>query len=335
MIDVRSPSEFTEDRIPGAINLPVLNDQERAKIGTIYHQVSPFAARKLGAAIVSQNISKHLVRHFASKDKGYSPLVYCWRGGQRSSSLAFVLSQIGWQVTLLEGGYKTYRAYVREQLEILSDIFTYKILCGLTGTGKTYILQRMKQRGAQVLDLEELANHRGSLLGQAWDTQPEKQPTQKYFESLLLQQLQQFDSSQPVWIESESNKIGQIHIPPRLWEKMKQSSCVEVQLPLASRINWLLQEYSHLVTNPELLKTKLKQLKSRYGRQKIEYWFSLIDRQCWQELIKDLLENHYDPAYQRSLHQFHYQRVEKQLIIQDLSASRVEALLDQLSCLSQ
>lgn len=188
IIDVRSPSEFTQDRIPTAINLPVLDDAERAEVGTIYKQ-SPFAARKKGAALVAKNISQHLVEYFASKDKDYRPLVYCWRGGQRSNSMASVLSQIGWQVTVIEGGYKTYRTYVREQLEKLPENFNYKLLCGLTGSGKTYILRQLKQRGAQVLDLEAIANHRGSLLGEEWTGKPASQPSQKYFESLLLHQL--------------------------------------------------------------------------------------------------------------------------------------------------
>ena len=329
IIDVRSENEFAEDHIPSALNLPVLNNEERAKIGTIYKQISPFEARKLGAAIISKNISLHLSHHFASKDKHYSPLVYCWRGGQRSHSLAIVLSQIGWRVTVLEGGYKTYRNCVREQLSNLPP-FTYKILCGLTGTGKTHILRRLAQRGVQVLDLEGLANHRGSLLGQEWQDSPEPQPSQKQFESLLLQQLQTFDPQKTVWIESESNKIGKVYLPPDLWEKMKQASCVEVQLPQQARVEFLMQEYPHLVENPDVLKQKLQRLKSRYGKQKIEEWYSLIEQEKWHKLVTDLLENHYDPAYRRSMSQT-FRQVEKKLQFSDLSHANVEAALDNLS----
>ena len=165
IIDVRSPAEFAEDAYPGAVNLPVLNDDERAKVGTIYKQISSFEARKLGASLISRNISHHLNQHFADKDKHYSPLIYCWRGGQRSHSLAIILAQIGWHTTILEGGYKVYRAYVRQRLATLPKQFRYIILCGLTGTGKTHILQKMAENNQQVLDLEALANHRGSLLG--------------------------------------------------------------------------------------------------------------------------------------------------------------------------
>jgi tRNA 2-selenouridine synthase len=329
IIDVRSEGEFAEDHLPSAINLPVLDNTERAKVGTIYKQVSPFEARKIGASLVSANISRHLQQHFHSKGKDYTPLVYCWRGGQRSNSMATVLSQVGWQVTLLEGGYKTYRTYVRDQLAQLPAQFNLIILQGLTGTAKTYLLHQLTQRGEQVLDLEALANHRGSLLGQEWQDQLEPQPSQKYFESLLLQHLQQFDPQQPVWVESESNKIGQVHLPTQLWSQMKQASCIEVQLPEAFRVQWLLQEYPHLVEHPDLLKGKLAHLKSRHGRQKIEEWNQWIDGQQWDILVADLLRSHYDPAYTRSMsHTFQDKTVV--VNIKDLSEGAVEIAMQEL-----
>jgi tRNA 2-selenouridine synthase len=323
IIDVRSENEFAEDRIPGAINLPVLNNEERAKVGTIYKQVSPFEARKIGAALVAKNISQHLIHHFADKDKNYSPLIYCWRGGQRSNSLAIVLTQIGWRVTVLEGGYKTYRAYIRQQLETLPLQFNYKILCGLTGTGKTHILHQLAQRGEQILDLEKIATHRGSLLGQEWQETPIPQPSQKHFESLLLKELQKLDINKTVWIESESNKIGEIYLPLTLWKKMKQASCIEIQLPLAARVEWLLQEYSNLASNLEFLKNKLLMLKNRFGREKIEQWHRLIDERKLKILVEDLLESHYDSAYRRSLERI-YQKIEKVISISDLSEQSIE-----------
>ncbi len=329
IIDVRSESEFAEDHIPGAINLPVLNDAERAEVGTIYKQVCPFTARKTGAALVAKNISQHLIKHFASKEKDYRPLVYCWRGGQRSHSMAIVLAQIGWRVTVIEGGYKTYRAYVRDQLQYSPERFTYQVLCGLTGSGKTQILRRLSQREVQFLDLEGLANHRGSLLGEEWEGKPSPQPAQKYFESLLLQQLQSFDSSQPVWVESESNKIGQVYLPQSLWQKMKQASCVEIQLPIAARIQFLLQEYPHLVTHKDVLKAKLELLKSRHGRQKLNQWYQMIDAGRWEAFVKDMLEYHYDPTYSQSMHR-DFARVERSLALPDLSDSNIETFLDSL-----
>ncbi len=329
IIDVRSPSEFAEDHIPGAINLPVLDDAERAEVGTIYKQVSPFTARKIGAALVTKNISLHLSQHFADKGKDYHPLIYCWRGGQRSGSMAWLLGQIGWRVTVVEGGYKTYRTYVRHSLEELPLNFTYQILRGKTGTGKTHILRQMGKLGAQFLDLENLANHRGSLLGEEWNHQPLPQPSQKYFESLLLQKLQSFNPEELVWVESESNKIGRVYLPKSLWEKMKHSQCVGIELPMASRVNFLLQEYPHLITNPDILKLKLERLKSLYGWEKIKTWYQLIDNQQWAYLFQGLLEYHYDPTYKYSM-QRDFPKLTKIISIPDLSENRIASLVESL-----
>lgn len=326
VIDVRSESEFREDHFPGAINLPVLNDSERVKVGTIYKQDSPFTARKIGAALVANNMSGYISNHFAHKEKDYHPLVYCWRGGQRSYSMAIILSQIGWRTTIIEGGYKTYRSYVREQLNQLPQKFTYKILCGLTGTGKTHILQGLANGGTQVLNLEAIANHRGSLLGQEWQEEPQGQPSQKRFESLLLEQLSQFNPQKLVWVESESNKIGKCYLPPALWEMMRQANCVEVQLPLETRIEYLLKTYPHLVTNPNFLKSKLKMLTYRYGKEKITQWYGLIDEGNWRDLVGDLLNHHYDPSYRRSLKKTYGHQIEKVLAISHLSDAIVETL---------
>ncbi|RMF24485.1 MAG: tRNA 2-selenouridine(34) synthase MnmH [Cyanobacteria bacterium J083] len=328
IIDVRSPTEYAEDHIPSAINLPVLDDLERAKVGTIYKQVSNFTARKVGAALIAKKVAYYLETHFADKDTQYTPLIYCWRGGQRSGSLAMLLQQIGWRVTVLVGGYKTYRRYVREQLEKLPGKFDYKILCGLTGTGKTAILRQLKEKNAQVLDLEAIANHRGSLLGQEWQLkQFTTQPSQKWFESLLLKQLQKFNPQQPVWVESESNKIGEVYLPSSLWQKFQKSTCLEIKLPLAARINWLLATYPHLAQQGELLKQKLSHLKARYGHKTLKRWYELIDNQQGYDFIQDILLNHYDPAYQKSL-QRTYQPVKKIIELANLSPESINQAVD-------
>ncbi|ACB50468.1 hypothetical protein cce_1118 [Crocosphaera subtropica ATCC 51142] len=301
IIDVRSENEFAEDHIPGAINLPVLHNEERKKIGTIYKEVSAFEAKKLGASLVFNNIADQIHQHFLAKDPCYSPLVYCWRGGQRSQSLAVILAQIGWRVTVLQGGYKTYRSYVCKQLGTLPLQYNYNIICGLTGTGKTYFLQGLQQRGYQVLDLEKVANHRGSLLGEQWERDLINQPSQKYFDSLLLQEFLKFDVNQPIWIESESYKIGNVYLPGSLWKKMKQSPCFEIQLPLEKRVDFLLKEYCYLTQNPDILKNKLQYLKAYYGWEKLSQWYHWIDKKQWKEVVQDLLIVHYDPAYRRSL----------------------------------
>jgi tRNA 2-selenouridine synthase len=329
IIDVRSPSEFAEDHIPSAINLPVLNDSQRAEVGTLYKQVDPFTARKVGAALVSQNIATHLNHHFANNNKNYQPLIYCWRGGQRSRSLATVLAEIGWQVTLISGGYKTYRAYVRQQLELLPAQFNYRILAGPTGSGKTHILQQLQQRGANILDLEALANHRGSVLGEEWDRVPRPQPSQKYFESLLLQALQSHQPGTCLWVESESNKIGNIYLPLSLWNQMKQSSGVAIEVPMRDRIQWLLREYSHLSQNPQMLKTKLQHMKSLYGKQTLQQWEQMIDAGDFRTLIAELLECHYDRTYRRSLNRC-YPHIQQTVTLPDLSDPSINSLLDSL-----
>ena len=318
IIDVRSENEFAEDHIPGAINLPVLHNEERKTVGTIYKQVSSFEAKKLGASLVFKNVSEQIYQYFINKDPYYSPLIYCWRGGQRSQSLAVILSQIGWRVKVIEGGYKTYRNYVCQQLHKLPLKFNYRVISGLTGTGKTSFLHFLKKEGYQVLDLEKIANHHGSLLGQKWENALQMQPSQKYFDSLLLQEFNKFDPNKPIWIESESYKIGNVYLPGSLWKKMKLSPYYELLLSLDKRVALLLNEYSHLTENPEILKDKLQYLKSRYGHEKMSQWSDWIDKKAWQKLVEDLLITHYDPAYRRSLKKMS-QNITKKIELFDLS----------------
>jgi len=298
IIDVRSPSEFIDDHIPGARNLYVLNDAERAQVGTIYKQESPFKAKKLGASLVSANIAHWTKEYFLDQDKDYRPLIYCWRGGQRSLSLATVLSRIGWETTLIEGGYRNYRAEVRNSLEICCPKLNLKIIAGLTGTAKTLILQKLAEKGEQVIDLEGLANHRGSLLGLLPGN---SQPSQKYFESLLARQIQGFSPKKTVWIESESNKIGKLHCPSPLWERMKLADAIEVEAPIDARVDYLLEQYHEFIEDPEELKRRLSLLTERHGKNTLNGWFELIEQNRWAAFVSRLLEEHYDPAYQRSI----------------------------------
>ena len=330
IIDVRSPGEFAEDHIPGALNFPVLDNEERAKVGTIYKQVSPFEARKIGAALVSRNIAHHLEQYFLDKPKTYHPLIYCWRGGQRSNSFAHILNQIGWKTTLIEGGYKTYRAHVRRSLEILPEKYNFRILCGYTGSAKTFLLQQMADTGLQVLDLEVIANHRGSLLGQVWKNKPTPQPSQKWFESQLFLALEKLDPAQSVWLESESNAIGKVHVPPVLWQEMRRSPCYEVELPTSERVQWLITEYPHLIENPEELKRLLKYLVPNHGKKKIDTWFELIDAEKWPEFVATILTEHYDPAYRRSLPS-HYSEPKAKIPLNNLQSDAVKDFICRLT----
>ena len=297
IIDVRSPSEFREDHIPNAINLPVLDDMQRESIGTIYNQSNPFEAKRVGAALVAQNISVYLQTELAEKDRNWRPLIYCWRGGHRSGAMAKIFSDIGWHTCVIEGGYKAYRKTVLDGLDQLPQQFQLILLSGATGTAKTHILRTAAKMGAQVLDLEKLANHRGSLLG----SEPGiSQPAQKLFESRLVACLSSFDSTRPVYIEAESNKIGQVHIPSALWASMRKALRVTITAPLAARVAFLQRDYRHIIENSDNLMKMLSGLRRRYSKKKFESWQADIKSHNWDGFVTAILKTHYDPAYARS-----------------------------------
>ncbi|MFO7543349.1 MAG: tRNA 2-selenouridine(34) synthase MnmH [Thiobacillus sp.] len=298
VIDVRSPGEFAEDHVPGALNLPVLTDPERARVGTMYKQVSSFEAKKIGAALVSGNIAQHLEHHFADKSKTYRPLVYCWRGGSRSGSMTHILQKIGFAAMQLDGGYKAYRRHVVAELAHLPQTFSYRVVCGTTGSGKSRLLQALEREGAQVLDLEALAAHRGSLLG-ALPDQP--QPPQKSFESAIWSALTRFDPARQVYVESESKKIGALRVPDTLITAMRASRCVRLVAPLAARVGLLIEDYAHFLHDPDIINDQLAHLVSLRGHETVSAWQALATQGTWDQLVAALLEQHYDPAYLRSL----------------------------------
>ena len=296
IIDCRSPSEYAEDHIPGALAAPVLDDAERARVGTLYKR-SPFEARKLGAALVARNIAAHLESKFFGKPKGWKPLVYCWRGGKRSGAMTHVLREVGWPAQALPGGYRAYRRWVLDELAALPEALELRVIHGATGSGKSRLLAALARAGAQVLDLEALAAHRGSVLG----TLPGRlQPTQKWFDSLLRGALAALDPAQPVFVEAESRKIGQLQLPEALILRMRAADCVLLEAPLEVRIALLLEEYQHLVQDRALLERQLDCLVALHGRSRIDEWKALAARGAWREFVGRLLLEHYDPAYRRS-----------------------------------
>lgn len=305
IIDVRSPAEFAEDHIPGALSFPVLDNEERARIGTMYKQASPFDAKKAGAALVSRNIARHLEQGLADRPKAWKPLVYCWRGGKRSGAMAHVLAQIGWHAGQLDGGYKAYRKKVLEDLALLPARFQWHVVCGTTGSGKSRLLQALQAAGAQVLDLEDLANHRGSLLGNIPNV---PQPSQKYFESLVWSKLHCFDPSRPVYAEAESKKIGNVRVPDSLIEAMWQGQCIRIEATIEQRVTLLKEEYGHFLTDPAALGHKLGFLTELHGKAHIGRWQDMANQGEWDTLVSELLVQHYDPAYTRSTlkHYPHY-----------------------------
>jgi tRNA 2-selenouridine synthase len=297
VIDVRSPSEFALDHVPDAVNCPVLDDAERASVGTLYKQSSPFDAKKVGAALVSKNIARHIEERFRDRGRDWRPLVYCWRGGKRSGAMAHVLREIGWPAATLDGGYRAYRREVVSQLEDLPGRFRFEVICGPTGSGKSRLLEALAAQGAQVLDLEGIARHRGSVLG---DLPGDPQPSQKMFDSLVWDRLRRFDASGTVFVEAESKKIGQLQVPGTLLERMRASACVRVEVPAAARVRFLIEEYRHFLEDAAGLKAKLLCLRPLYGHEVIDRWTERIDAAAWEDLVADLLERHYDPAYRRS-----------------------------------
>jgi len=297
IIDVRTPAEFAEDHLPGAINCPVLSDEERIVVGTLYKQESPFAARKVGAALVAKNIAHHLETVFHDHPKSWRPLIYCWRGGQRSGAMCIILAQVGWAAHKLEGGYKVYRREVLDQLETLPPQFTYRVICGPTGSGKTRLLAALAAQGKQVLDLEGLAQHRGSVLGRL---PQQAQPSQKCFDSQLLLALQALAPALPVYVEAESSKIGLVSLPPALFAAMHESECLLMETPLEVRVAGLLEDYRHYVENPQLFIEHLQPLLRFHGAKRLQQWTDSILSGDRASVVGELLTLHYDPSYQRA-----------------------------------
>jgi len=296
-IDVRTPSEFAIDRVPGAVNRPVLSDDERARVGTLHAQVSAFEAKRVGAALISRHIAD-IVESFADRPRDWSPLVYCWRGGQRSRSLAHVMNEIGWRAVQLDGGYRAWRRHVVRALAEVPGRYDYRVVCGLTGSGKSRLLGALAAEGAQVLDLEGLAKHRGSLLG---DLPEEAQPTQKAFESALLDAWSRLDPARPVFVESESRRIGRVQVPESLLDAMRASPCVRLELPAAQRVALLKEEYVHFLVDPGVLAARLAPLVPLQGRATIDRWNAMAAARDFDALVAELLALHYDPTYSRSI----------------------------------
>ena len=298
VVDARSESEFAEDRLPGALNWPTLTDAQRTQVGTEYKQLSAFDAKKHGAALAARNIADHIDRELEGTGRDWQPLVYCWRGGQRSGALATVLDQIGFKVTLLDGGYREYRHAVVAELETLPRRFDYRVICGTTGSGKSRLLPLLAARGGQVIDLEALANHRGSVLGLVPGS---PQPSQKAFDSRVWDTLRRFDAARPVWIESESKKVGNLRVPQALIEKMRASPCIRLELPLEARVELLMQDYHFFVDDTDAFCERLDALRVLRGNEVVNGWQTAARARRTAEVVRDLLVSHYDPVYLQSI----------------------------------
>jgi tRNA 2-selenouridine synthase len=294
IIDVRSPLEFAEDHIVGAINCPVLSDLERQKVGTIYKKESSFKAKIIGSSLTAKNIAFHIENKFMEKKGSWQPLIYCWRGGQRSKAFSIVLSEVGWRTNQLKGGYKEYRNQVINFLDNIGPKLKITLISGKTGSAKTKILKSIENEGGQILDLEGLANHKGSLLGKIPDL---IQPSQKFFESLIFNKIQKLNLKDKIYIEAESSKIGNIHIPKSIWKKMINSPRIEISANVELRAKFLVSDYDYMCNDPTLINPIIKGLKNRLSKKLFDEWTNLIDKKKWFDLTKSFLENHYDPSY--------------------------------------
>ena len=307
LIDARSPAEFALDHLPGAINCPVLDDEERRIVGTIYKQRSAFEARRVGGAMVAANLARHLRERFHDQPADWRPLVYCWRGGLRSGSMVQWLRLVGWDAQQLAGGYKRFRGHVIAQIEAIAPQLPLRVLCGPTGSAKTALLHALSAQGAQVLDLEGLAVHKGSVLGKVPGT---PQPSQKRFETQLAVQLQAFDLGRPVYVESESRKIGQISLPTPLLERLRASPCIEIVASPEARLDYLLRDYVYLGDDGPRLAETLGQLHGLQANETIARWQAWAVAGELRPLFAELMALHYDPLYARSQNG-NYQRLKE------------------------
>ena len=297
VIDARSPLEFAEDHLPGAMNLPVLDDEERRIVGTLYKQHGAFEARRLGGGMVAANLGRHLRQSLAGMPSSWKPLVYCWRGGMRSGSMVTWLRMVGWDAQQLQGGYKRWRQHVIETIARIAPQLPLQVLCGPTGSAKTRVLHALAAQGAQVIDLEGLARHKGSLLGH-WPGQA--QPSQKAFETHLATVLEGLDLNRPVFIEAESRKIGQIALPTPLVERLRAAPCLEICASVETRLAYLLRDYAYLGDDPAALARRLSVLREAHGGQVVAQWQAWAHEQALAPLFEALATQHYDPLYARS-----------------------------------
>lgn len=298
IIDVRSPAEFADDHIPGAINLPVFSNEERAHVGTLYKQTSPFVARREGAALVSANIASHINATLLDRPENWRPLIHCWRGGQRSRAFAHICAEIGWASFLLDGGYKSYRNAVLDGLGPVAQDLQICIISGATGSGKTKLLHALGKAGAQILDLEGLANHKGSLLG-ALPNIP--QPSQRLFESRLFEDMQKLNPEAITFVEAESSRVGNVSLPKELWHNMAKAPTIQLSCDNHTRLTLLKDDYTHLMSpeSPDLQKL-ITGMTPRHGYEVTNQWQEALMREDYDSFISYLLSDHYDPAYHRA-----------------------------------
>jgi len=324
IIDARSPAEFEIDHIPGAVNCPVLDNEERRIVGTLYKQAGAFEAKRVGGAMVAANLARHLREQFADRPAGWKPLVYCWRGGLRSGSMTTWLRMVGWDAQQLAGGYKSWRRHVIDTIAAQAPALPLVVVCGATGSAKTRVLHALAAQGEQTLDLEGLARHKGSLLGALFDI---PQPSQTAFETAIAAAIEQVDMSRPLYVEGESARIGRLNLPVPLVGRLRASACIEIQASLPARLDFLLRDYAYLGDRPAWLADQLEPLKPLHGKDTIAAWQAMAHAGNLPQLFAELTTKHYDPSYARSQSKhFHAWQARRVLTADDLSPRGIEAI---------
>ena len=291
LADVRTPAEFTQGHIPGAFNIPLFSDEERVRVGTTYKQVGKEAAILLGFDLTGAKWSG-FIRQALEIAPQKKFVLHCWRGGMRSGAMAWALDLYGFEVCLLEGGYKSYRRWALRQFEQPWQLW---IIGGMTGSGKTKTLHRLRLQGQQVIDLEELARHQGSSYG---SLNRLIQPSQEQFENDFAHQLHQLDRHRKIWVEDESITIGRRLIPKPFWARMQAASLFDLQVPLEQRVLALVQEYGSL--DKEFLVECTDRIRKRLGTEQTKYAIAAIREDRMDEFIRLVLV-YYDKTYRRGL----------------------------------
>lgn len=327
VIDARSPREYEEDHIPGAVNLPVVNNDEYAEVGTL-HRTDKMGAYRIGVEYSLANIARHIKEDLTAYGEQSRILVYCFRGGKRSKLWVDALETIGFNVTKLQGGWKAYRRAVNEQLAQVPTLYKYNVLSGSTGCGKTRLLYALEQTGEQVLDLEGVASHRGSVLGTIPGV---RQPTQKFFDSILLKKLESFDPTRVVWVEAESKKIGNVQLPDALLEMMRSGRTYQVNADMSQRVLLWREDYRHFEEDPMVMLKCLYFLRSLVGSEEFAAWEQLVQDGQMPALFERLMRKHYDPAYRRSVLR-NYPDIDRspEIFLDDLSPEALLAVANSL-----
>ena len=293
LVDVRSPGEYAQGHWPGAINIPLFSDAERAEVGTTYKREGRLPAIHLGLAMTGPKLS-HLAKELDKLRNQGDPRIYCWRGGMRSASVAWLAEQIDLKPTRLDGGYKSYRRWVLSRFD---QPFPLRVMGGRTGTGKTDLLLALEQRGVAVIDLEGLAHHRGSSFG-GLGLPP--QPSTEHYENKLAEVLDrhQLAQARSIWLEAESIQVGRCRIPKGLFAQMQQAPVLEIQRNLDERVKQLVQVYGH--QGGELLADATQRISRRLGPQRTAEALKAIEQSDWSQACRAMLD-YYDRCYDHEL----------------------------------